>query len=172
MRGPSVWQFEVKLPDGIPWTELRESISYIESYYNTATESSIRINSSGHSWLSEYQGGSANYTGFVASITKGSDEITLTTSPSTSAGQWKFRAGDFIQLGTSGTVYTVVDGVTYNSNTVKLHREVLENSATGVQLKVGPDVTWPVICTQMPQWTIFARNQVSWNGTFIFTEQL
>jgi hypothetical protein len=30
--------------------------------------------------------------------------------------------------------------------------------------------TWSVICVQMPEWTIFARNQVSWSGEFVFYE--
>lgn len=30
--------------------------------------------------------------------------------------------------------------------------------------------TYNLICTSMPQWTIFARNQVSWSGAFEFIE--
>lgn len=30
--------------------------------------------------------------------------------------------------------------------------------------------TWQVICTKLPQWTIFARNQVAWDGEFEFVE--
>lgn len=30
--------------------------------------------------------------------------------------------------------------------------------------------SWEVICTQMPEWTISARNQVSWSGPFVFYE--
>ena len=30
--------------------------------------------------------------------------------------------------------------------------------------------TWNVICIQKPKWTIFARNQVSWDGPFVFME--
>ena len=29
-----------------------------------------------------------------------------------------------------------------------------------------------VRCTQFPEWTIFARDQVSWNGSFVFQEVL
>lgn len=35
-----------------------------------------------------------------------------------------------------------------------------------------PGQTWDVICTTMPQWTIFQRNQVSWSGSFVFNENL
>lgn len=32
--------------------------------------------------------------------------------------------------------------------------------------------SWQVYCVQMPEWTIFARNQVSWSGPFVFYEAL
>jgi hypothetical protein len=34
----------------------------------------------------------------------------------------------------------------------------------------GTDLSYTVLCTQFPEWTIFARNQVSWSGPFIFVE--
>jgi hypothetical protein len=32
------------------------------------------------------------------------------------------------------------------------------------------DETYTVICTEFPDWTIFARDQVSWSGAFVFQE--
>jgi hypothetical protein len=32
------------------------------------------------------------------------------------------------------------------------------------------DESYTVICTQFPEWTIFARDQVSWSGPFVFME--
>ena len=32
------------------------------------------------------------------------------------------------------------------------------------------DESYTVICTEFPEWTIFARNQVSWSGPFVFME--
>ncbi len=37
---------------------------------------------------------------------------------------------------------------------------------------LSPGQTWDVICVDMPTWTIFARNQVAWNGPFVFYESL
>lgn len=34
----------------------------------------------------------------------------------------------------------------------------------------GTSLTYTVICTSFPEWTIFSRNQVSWSGPFVFTE--
>lgn len=169
-RGAGVWKFTVTLPDGIPWTRIRGYISQAEKL-GRVTASNISINSSGHSWLSEYQGDSVNSTGFVATVVTGSASITLTTSPTTSSG-YKFRAGDIIQLGATGRVYTVAADVAFNSNTVTLHRAVIDDSATGVALRVGPNCSWNVICTQFPNWNIFARDQVSWTGSFVFYESM
>jgi hypothetical protein len=34
----------------------------------------------------------------------------------------------------------------------------------------GTDQSWTVRCVEFPTWTIFARNQVSWSGPFVFVE--
>lgn len=170
-RGGQVWRFEVKLPDGMRWSdEWRSKISQLEALDRTTT-GTFQLNNSGLAWLSQYQGNSVNSTGFVATIVQGSTSITLTTSPTTSSG-FKFRAGDLIQLGASGKVYTVAADVAYNSNTVTLHRPVLEASASGVALRVGANCVFSVVCTEFPQWNLFARDQVSWSGPFVFSEAL
>lgn len=170
-RGGGIWKFTVKLPDGLTWSNIRGNISLAEKL-GRSTPATISINSSGQApWLTKYQGNSANYTGFVASITTGSDTITLTTSPTTLTG-YKFRAGDLIQLGSSGKVYTVAADVAYNSNSVTLNRAVIEATATNVALRVGPNVSWTVVCTEFPSWTLATRDLVSWNGAFVFYEKM
>ena len=32
--------------------------------------------------------------------------------------------------------------------------------------------TYTIRCRDFPQWTIFARNQVNWNGPFVFVESI
>lgn len=34
------------------------------------------------------------------------------------------------------------------------------------------DESYTVRCVEFPEWTIFARNQVSWSGSFVFQEVL
>ena len=169
-RGGQVWRFDVKVPDGITLTELRQYISQAEQLDRVST-ATISLSATGQNWLYKYQGDSVNKTGFVATIVQGSATITLTTSPTTSSG-FKFRAGDYIQLGSSGKVYRVAADVAFNSNSVTLHRPVLDASAASVALRVAENCTWTVLCTQFPEWTLFARDQVSWAGSFIFTENL
>jgi len=169
-RGGQVWRFDVKLPDGIAWSELRPYIEAID-YADRYTEGVVQLSNTGYtSWLNKYQGNSVNSTGFVANATQGSANLTLTTSPTTTSG-YKFRAGDFIQLGTTGRVYSVVADVAFNSNAVTLHRAVLDASGSK-NLICGPNVSWTVICSQLPKWNIFARDQVSWDGSFVFYEAM
>lgn len=167
-RGGQVWQFTVRLPDGPAWTDYRQTISKIEKLDRFTTQT-IQFNDTGHSWLFGYQGDSANYTGFTASWTQGATSITLTASPTTSSGH-KFLAGDIIQLG-SGKVYTVADDVLFNSNTVPLHRPVLDATGSGA-LKVAENCQFSVRCTEFPSWNLFARDQVGWSGAFVFIEVL
>jgi hypothetical protein len=169
-RGNGIWKFTVKLPDGLRWIDHRGNISKMEELgkFSTAT---IALTATGQNWVYAYQGNSANSTGFVASITQGSKTITLTTSPTTSSG-YKFKAGDFIQLGSTGRVYTVAADVSYNSNSVTLNRPVIESSATGVALRVGVNCSWTVVCTAMPSMTLMPGGIIGWSGPFTFYENM
>jgi hypothetical protein len=169
-RGGKIWRFDVSLPDGIPWTQARQYIEAIDNA-DRYTVGTVALNNPGYSnWLSDYQGNSANLTGFHGTWVQGSTTLTLNFSPATASG-FKFRKGDFIQLGSTGKVYSVAQDVAFNSNTVTLNRAVIDASSSG-SLRVGPNVTWSVICTQLPQWNIFSRDQVSWSGAFTFYESM
>lgn len=163
--GGQLWEFEVKLPDGPKWTEYRPLIEAMEALDRT-TVGQVQIDHAGLTWLSGYQGNLTTTTGITVSYSTGTT-LTITGGASLGAG-YKFKAGDFVQLGT-GSVYTVVSDVPYTSNTITVHRPVRE-AAGSYSLVVGPAVTWNVICVQFPQWTIFARDQISWDGPFIFAE--
>ena len=166
-RGGSVWRFTVKLPDGPRWTDYRQNITKAESL-DRYTTANIQISTSGQSWLIGYQGNVANTSAVTASWTQGATSITLTGGQAASG--YNFRAGDIIQLG-SGKVYRVTADVAAATNTVPVHRPILDSSGSGT-LKIGPACTWTVICKDFPQWTIFARDQVGWSGAFVFQENL
>jgi hypothetical protein len=130
----------------------------------------VQLNNAGYnSWLTPYQGTAANPAAIAASWTQGGNTITLTSGQAASG--YNFRAGDVLQLGTSGRVYSVVADVAFGSNTVTLNRAVIDATGSGT-LITGVNVTWSVICTELPKWTIFARDQVSWSGNFVFFEDM
>lgn len=166
-RGANYWSFEVTLAPA-PYSDVRSEISFMENLRSTAATENINL--AHHPWMSKYQG-DAGAGSFYANFTKGNNYITLTAWPTITSG-YKFLAGDLIQLGSSGKVYVVTAPVFYTSNTVYLHRPILDNTGSSVQLSVGSNVYWNVICTQFPKWTITERNIVTWSGPFIFAENL
>lgn len=168
--GGQIWEFEVQLPNGPRWTEYRPLIERIEAL-DRVTVGQIQINDSGHSWLSGYQGDLASTSGITVSFSSGNTVSITSGATGLTAGQFRFRSGDFIQLGSSGSVYSVVNDVAHDVNTITLNRPVRE-AAGSYTLIVGPAVTWDVICVQFPKWTIFARDQIQWDGPFVFAEAI
>lgn len=166
--GGQAWEFDVRLPDGPRWSDMRQLIAQAEGL-DRVTAASIQINKPEHSWINEYQGDVASPNTITVSYTSG-NTVTITSSHGLVAGQYHFRAGDFIQLG-AGKVYSVVNDVADTDTVVTLNRPVRE-AAGNYTLSVGQSVTWQVICVEFPQWTIFARDQVSWDGSFVFAEVL
>ena len=166
--GGQIYEFRVQLPNGPRWTENRQSIEKIEALDRTTVDT-IQINQSSLDYINKYQGDLTNVSSIQVTYSSGN---TLTiTGGATLASGYRFRAGDFIQLGSSGSVYNVTEDVAYNDNTITVHRPVLE-SAGSYTLEVGQDVSWDVLCVEMPTWTIFGYNQVSWSGAFVFVESL
>lgn len=168
--GGQVWEFEVTMPNGMPWTQMRPLIEKM-NYLDRTTVGQIQINSTGQSWLNKYQGNLSNITNIGVNFSSGNTLTIVSGATGLSSGQYRFKSGDFIQLGSSGSVYTVVDDVAYNGTTITLNRPVRE-AAGGYTLRVGPAVVWNVICVQFPKWTIFSRDQVSWDSSFVFAEAI
>jgi len=168
-RGGQAWRFEVKMPDGISWTAAR---SYIEAIDQAGRvyPNRVKMNNAGYSsWLSAYRGNSSNLTGWTCTATLNSQVVTLTNTAGIASG-YTFKAGDFVQLddGDTDQVYTVVENVEYPATSVTLHRPVNQDGAC--TMVIGPQVEWYVLCSEVPQWTIFSRDQVSWSGPFVFYE--
>lgn len=169
--GGQVWEFEVKLPDGPKWTDYRGLIERMEAL-DRVTTSTVQINKAAHSWMTGYQGNLANVNAIQVTNTNTafSNQLTITTGTNgLISGQFKFKSGDFIQLGSTGSVYSVVYDVPHNGNTITVHRPIIESSST-YNLIVGQSVSWNVICVSFPQWSIVNRNQISWSGPFKFVE--
>lgn len=168
--GGQIWEFEVTLPNGPRWSEYRPLIEKMEAL-DRVTVGTIQINSAGQSWLTGYQGNLSSLSGIGVSFTSG-NTITITSGATgLTTGQYRFKAGDLIQLGSSGSVYSVAADVAHNGTTITLNRPVRE-AAGSYTLIVGQSVTWSVICVQFPKWTVFSRDQVGWDGPFVFAEAI
>lgn len=167
-RGGSVWTFSVRLPDGPSWSEYRGDIARLEQLGRVST-APIQFNLPGHDWIVPYQGNAANPAAITATVPATGNTITLTAGQA--ATGFNFRAGDVLQLGAAGQVYRVAADVPAGTNTVTLHRPLID-PAGSVLLRTGPDVVWTVRCVTQPLWTWFSRNQISWSGPFVFVEVL
>lgn len=166
--GGQVWEFEVKLPDGPSYATFRPLIEQLEAL-DRVTTGQIQFNKSGQEYISQYQGNLTNITGVTVSYSSG-NTLTITGGATLGSG-FRFKSGDFIQLGTSGSVYTVVNDVAYNQSTITVHRPVRE-AAGSYTLRVGPNCIFTVLCVNFPKWTIFQRDQVSWDGPFVLVEAI
>lgn len=168
-RGTAVWQFEVTLPTGPRWSDYRSAITLIESLNQTVIDT-VSISNPGHSWLIGYQGDLANPNLVqVNSNTGVGDTVEIVSTPTITSG-FIFKSGDVIQLGATGKCYTVVNDVAWNQTVIKLHRPKLNEINQVSTLRVAENCEWKVICTQFPNWNLFERNQVSWDGGFVFIE--
>ena len=169
-RGGAAWRFTVTPASGMPWITSRPYIANLE-YQNKITASDIRIGAN-NSWIVKYQGSVTDSQTFTASWIKGNSFLTLISTPPNPSNGYKFRSGDIIKLGNFGKVYAVTGDVQSNSNTVGLHRPIVDETNTSSNIIVGEAVNWNVICTQMPSYTISPGKIITWNGQFIFYEVL
>ena len=165
--GGQVYEFSVSLPNGFRYSDNRSFIEKVEGLDRTTVDT-IQLNNPGHDYISQYQG-DVTAPNIVVS-TDGTNEITFVSGVTISSG-FVFKAGDFIQLGTTGSVYTVIEDVLATDSTFRVHRPVLEADSS-YTLQVGQDVSWQVICVELPQFTIFGYDQVQWDGNFVFVEAL
>lgn len=167
--GGQLWQFEVQLPDGTPYDEYRQTIEKLEALDRVQT-GKVKINTPGQEWINEYQGdlSSSDQTS-ISVTTNGTNTVTFSSVATLSGSQYIFRAGDYIQMGTTGAVYTVAEDVAGGSASFKVHRPVREADST-YTLVVGRDVEWTLICSDFPNWQLYGSRQVSWSGPFVFVE--
>ena len=88
-----------------------------------------------------------------------------------------------VSRGTMPKVFTVQlpDGIAWSDLKSSIEAAEVLDRITSANIVIATakfpwytatDETYTVRCTTFPEWTIFARNQVSWSGPFIFTEVL
>lgn len=177
-RGGNVWRFTVKMPQTMLWESSR---GFLESFEHNALTKSQPINfaKSTYDWITKYRGDATSTTTMTwkynaAQAASNAMKFDLGNVPG-ATGSVVFRAGDLVQPTGSNRVYSVVSLTTKSATTtlVEVHRTILETpSDTAVTLKVGPAVSWNVICTQLPTWTLSGKGLIDINGNFEFQEVL
>lgn len=160
IRNHQPWIFDVSFPEGPRWSDYRQLVAKAEAL-DRYTETTINFGQSAYDWLFHYQG---DATGTQSATWVAGDTTALITGGSPT--QWRFRAGDFVQLG--DYVYKVTEDVTAGTFIVPLHRPILK-SGTGT-VAVGEAVNFTVKCVEFPNPVIIDRNQFGFTGSFRFVE--
>ena len=166
-RGGRVWKFTITPSPGATYVEARPYLAKLDQM-DRITAAEINFNHTGFEVLNQYLGtGSGPYT------ISGISGTTCIVSGFIFGDEYAARAGDWLQIGASGSVYQVVeDPALGNGVTVTLNRPIDEaaGSYTGY---FGPNVNWNVICVQRPSWSLVPAGNnmlVNWSGDFVFYE--
>lgn len=169
-RGGRVWKFTVTPSPGATYTEARPYLAKLDQM-DRITIADINFNHAGYENIIGYQGSGSG--GFSVVVPSGTSVTTCTVTAGTLSGSYVARAGDWLQIGATGSVYQVVeDPATGNGATVTLNRPIDEAAGTYTGL-FGADVTWSVLCTSRPVWSLVPAGQnmlVNWTGDFVFYE--
>ena len=169
-RGGRVWKFTVTPAPGITYTAARPYLAKLDQM-DRITIADINFNHAGFENIIGYLGNGTG--GFTVVVPVGTSVTTCTITAGTLSSGYVARAGDWLQIGSTGSVYQVVaDPAAGNGATVTLNRPIDEaaGSYTGY---FGANVTWSVICVSRPMWSLVpagANMLVNWSGDFVFYE--
>lgn len=167
-RGGRVWKFTVSPSPGATYLEARPYLAKLDQMDRITT---AEINLANFPRIVGYQG--AGTGGFSVVVPSGTGVTQVTVTAGTLASGYVCRAGDYLQIGSSGSVYQIVeDPNTGNGVTVTLNRPVDEAAGTYTGF-FGVDAKWTVLCVQRPSWVLVPggnNSLVNWSGDFVFYE--
>jgi len=180
-RGPRIWTFVVTMHNGLRYSINRGVLEQI-SHVDRLVETQISLaDSPGMNYITRYLG-ALTQTELnqiqVSNWDVGSELITISNLPTVDTNTVLFAAGDLIQPSDSRYPYTVTGNVVRgsgNSITLQLHRGRVNEPGydpVGRNLLVGSAVTWRVIATQIPDFTIEAGDLINWSGEFVLVESI
>ena len=169
-RGGRVWKFSVTPSPGKTYLESRPYLAKLDQM-DRITTATINFTNPGFQNIIGYLGSGTGP--FTVVVGAGTGVTTCTITASTLASGLVCRAGDWLQIGSGGSVYQVVqDPAAGNGATVTLNRPIDEAAGTYTGV-FGSNVTWTVICTTRPTWSLVPAGVnmlVSWSGDFVFYE--
>ena len=168
-RGGRVWKFTVSPSPGKTYVESRPYLARLDQM-DRITIADIDFDHAGFENIIGYLGNATVASGFTITNISGT---TCTVTAGLLPSGYVCRAGDWLQIGSTGSVYQVVaDPTAGNGVTVTLNRPIDETVATYTGL-FGANVTWSVLCVERPTWTLVpagANMLVNWSGDFVFYE--
>lgn len=166
-RGGRVWKFTVSPSPGKTYVESRPYLARLDQM-DRITIADIDFDHPGFENIIGYLGNGTG--GFT--ITGISGTTCVVTAGGLTSG-YVARAGDWLQIGATGSVYQVVtDPAAGNGATVTLNRPIDEAAGTYTGF-FGTDVKWSVLCVERPSWSLVpagANMLVNWSGDFVFYE--
>jgi len=169
-RGGRVWKFTVSASPGKTYVESRPYLARLDQM-DRITIADINFSQAGFSNIIGYLGSGTG--GFTVVVPAGTSVTTCTITAGTLASGYVARAGDWLQIGTTGSVYQVVtDPSAGNGVSVTLNRPIDEAAGSYTGL-FGANVTWSVLCVERPTWSLVpagANMLVNWSGDFVFYE--
>lgn len=169
-RGGRVWKFTVSPSPGKTYLESRPYLARLDQM-DRITIADIDFDHAGFENIIGYLGSGTG--GFTVVVPGGTSVTTCTITAGTLASGYVARAGDWLQIGASGSAYQIIDDpASGNGATVTLNRPIDEaaGSYTGY---FGADVVWSVLCVTRPTWNLIpagANMLVNWSGDFVFYE--
>lgn len=166
-RGNAVWRFEVSLPNGLPWNEYRSVIANYTGL-DRYTEDTINFANTGYDWLFNYLGDEPNIENVRVNVIN--NQLSIATGVTIQSG-FVFRAGDLIQL-VGSKVYQVTEDVAFDASVIPTHRAPVNETVGTYDTNIGSAANFTVLCVSMPNFTLVERNQVAWDGAFVFQEVL
>ena len=167
-RGNAFWRYVVTMPNGVPWTEEFRTVTAGYTQKDRLNSDTVNFANSGFSWMFPYRGDETNIANVRINVL--SDQFTFATGVTITSG-FVFLAGDLIQP-VGGRVYLVTENVAWNDSVIPTHRPPVDETAGTYDLRTGGDCEHTVICTSLPNWYFVERNQVAWDGSFVFQEVL
>lgn len=171
-RGGRVWKFNVTPSPGKTYVESRPYLAKLDQM-DRITIADIDFSHAGFENIIGYLGNATVANGFTVVVPAGTSVTTCTITAGLLPSGYVARAGDWLQIGSTGSVYQVVaDPTAGNGATVTLNRPIDEaaGSYTGY---FGTEVTWSVVCVQRPVWQLVPAGNnmlVNWSGDFVFYE--
>lgn len=181
-RGGAVYRFTVEPNPGMRWSEWRAIVAEIEAKGRLSIET-INLSKPAFNYITGYTGALTNPQLAALSIRYTSAQAAVNTKvfelsglPSVSADTVIFAAGDLIQPQGTNFPYTVTQTVVRGTGatvTVLVHRTIrMTPSDTYYSVLTGQQVSWRVVCTQLPQWKIIPYDRIEWSGNFEFYESI